>query len=172
MYDFFYNNINSIPIYFWIGFIIFFTFFLIDFIEIKQIENKKREKYYTMTYEKFVDDYYSCVVCCKKEITLITLLNIPFYAIGEINENNYIYIIPWIIVIGYFIKILSHVDMGKAKSLHDSNPQEFSNPVTVKYRLAFICGSLFQVIGVFIIIVVYEWIPFVVIRIPLVIDFF
>ena len=66
-----------------------------------------------MTYREFVDKYYSVTSFEEiwKEILLIIIINIPFYIYSRIEENNYVHIIPFIVVFIIFSVILSNVDM-------------------------------------------------------------
>tara|TARA_B100000242_G_C42746926_1_gene348330 strand:- start:126 stop:500 length:375 start_codon:yes stop_codon:yes gene_type:complete len=114
-----------------------------------------------MTYREFVDKYYSVTSFEEiwKEILLIIIINIPFYIYSRIEENNYVYIIPFIVVFIIFSVILSNVDMKEAEQRYKEDPIKNASPGTVKLGLSFICTCIYQILCVAIIQVVVWGIP-------------
>ena len=109
-----------------------------------------------MTYREFFDKYYSVTSFKEiwKEILLIIIINIPFYTYSRIEENYYVYIIPFILVFIIFSLILSNVDMTEVEERYKDDPVKNASPGTVKLGLTLICTCIYQMLCVVIIQVV------------------
>jgi hypothetical protein len=97
-------------------------------------------------YSKFVERYYgvSYFPSLWREGLLILLLNIPFYLHAEFNDNFFIFIIPWVLVLIGFSVLVINLDMTRVETLHNDNPEEFNTPRVVKLKLILICSTIYE----------------------------